>query len=132
MPHGAEQSARQSARFLRHEAPADSVAGKPIREPGGRKVGTLKAVSGPEPAGSDYSIICIGAYPKIGAEYRAIPHGLVVLDADRGGFSCAISELALLSSPVYVGPCDFMNEQWRARLRDHYARVRGSEAEPRV
>jgi hypothetical protein len=123
MRSGVEQSARQSERFLRHDARVDLVAGKPVWEPGGRKIGTLKALSGPEPAGSAYAIICMGSYPKVGAGCRAIPNTLLAFDEERGGFTSKISEIALRSSPAYSGAPDFLDERWRARLREHYARV---------
>ena len=130
MRSSVEQSARQSARFLRQEARADLVIGKPVWEPSGRKIGTLKALSGPEPAGAQYAIICLGSYPKVGAGCRAIPNDLLIFDPELGGFSCRVSEMALRSSPAYSGAPDFLDERWRTRLRDHYERVAaGVEAE---
>jgi hypothetical protein len=123
MRSSVEQSARQSARFLRQEARADLVIGKPLWEPGGRKIGTLKAFSGPEPAGAQYAIVCLGSYPKVGAGCRAIPNDLLIFDPELGGFSCRVSEMALRSSPAYSGAPDFLDERWRTRLRDHYERV---------
>jgi|SRR5947209_50616 len=116
---GLEQKS-QSARVLRQDARADLLIGKPVWEPGGRKIGTLKALSGPEPAGSPYAIVCLGSYPKVGAGCRAIPNDLLVFDAERGGFSSRVSEMALLSSPAYSGAPDFLDERWRTRLREHY------------
>jgi hypothetical protein len=132
MRSSVEQSARQSARFLRHDARADLVVGKPVWEPGGRKIGTLKALSGPEPAGVQYAIVCLGSYPKVGAGCRAIPNDLLIYDAELGGFTCRVSEMALRSSPSYSGAPDFLDERWRTRLRDHYDLVAagaGSESE---
>ena len=133
MRSSVEQSARQSARFLRNDTRAKLLAGKPVWEPAGRKVGTLKALSGPEPAGAQYSIICLGTYPKVGAGSRAIPNELLIYDPEMGGFSCRVSEMALLSSPPYSGAPDFLDERWRTRLREHYEHVatgRATEAEP--
>jgi hypothetical protein len=133
MRSGVEQSTRQSERFLRHDARVDLVTGKPVWEPGGRKIGTLKALSGPEPTGVAYAIICLGSYPKVGAGCRAIPNELLVFDAERGGFASQISEIALRSSPPYSGAPDFLDERWRSRLRQHYERVAAGteiEAEP--
>src|SRR4051794_15583563 len=133
MRSSVEQSARQSARFLRNDTRAKLLAGKPVWEPPGRKVGTLKALSGPEPAGAQYSIICLGTYPKVGAGSRAIPNELLIYDPEMGGFSCRVSEMALLSSPPYSGAPDFLDERWRTRLREHYEHVatgRAAEAEP--
>jgi hypothetical protein len=113
----------QSARLLRGDARADLVIGKPVWEPGGRKIGTLKALSGPEPTGAQYAIVCLGSYPKVGAGCRAIPNDLLVYDAELGGFSSHISEIALRSSPSYSGAPDFLDERWRTRLREHYERV---------
>jgi hypothetical protein len=123
MRSSVEQSARQSARFLRNDARAELVIGKPIWEPGGRKIGTLKALSGPEPAGVQYAIVCLGSYPKVGAECRAIPNDLLMFDPDLGGFACRVSDMALRSSPPYTGAPDFLDERWRSRLREHYKRV---------
>jgi hypothetical protein len=120
---------QKSARLLRQDARADLLIGKPVWEPGGRKIGTLKALSGPEPAGAAYAIICLGSYPKVGAGCRAIPNDLLMFDAERGGFASRASELALLSSPPYSGAPDFLDERWRARLREHYRRVEAG-AEP--
>ena len=129
---GTEREAKRGG-FCGRRPPSNSVAGKPIWEPGGRKVGTLKAVSGPEPAGSDYAVICVGAYPKIGAEYRAVPNTLLAFDAERGGFICNISELALLTAPVYSAARDFMDESWRKRVGEHYRRAANSaEAGPEM
>jgi hypothetical protein len=114
---------QKSARLLRQEARADLLIGKPVWEPGGRKIGTLKALSGPEPAGAAYAIICLGSYPKVGAGCRAIPNDLLMFDAERGGFASRASELALLSSPPYSRAPDFLDERWRTRLREHYRRV---------
>jgi hypothetical protein len=133
MRSSVERSARQSARFLRNDTRAKLLAGKPVWEPAGRKVGTLKALSGPEPAGAQYSIICLGTYPKVGAGSRAIPNELLIYDPEMGGFSCRVSEMALLSSPPYSGAPDFLDERWRTRLREHYEHVatgRATEAEP--
>ena len=113
----------KSARLLRQDARADLLIGKPVWEPGGRKIGTLKALSGPEPAGAAYAIICLGSYPKVGAGCRAIPNDLLMFDAERGGFASPASELTLLSSPPYSGAPDFLDERWRTRLREHYRRV---------
>ncbi len=119
---GMEQR-NQSARLLRQDAQADLLIGKPVWEPGGRKIGTLKALSGPEPSGAAYAIICLGSYPKIGAGCRAIPNDLLFFDAERGGFACRVSEIALRSSPAYSGAPDFLDERWRTRLREHYERI---------
>ena len=121
-------SAEQSARFLRQDARADLMVGKPVWEPGGRKIGTLKALSGPEPAGTNYAIICLGSYPKVGAGCRAVPNDLLMFDSERGGFACRISEMMLLSSPPYSGAPDFLDERWRSRLREHYETA-GAEPE---
>src|SRR5947199_10571433 len=123
MRSSVEQSARQSARFLRNDGRAEFVTGKPVWEPGGRKIGTLKALSGPEPAGAAYAIICLGSYPKVGAGCRAIPNDLLMFDAERGGFASRASELALLSSPPYSRDPDVLDERWRTRLREDYRRV---------
>jgi len=120
---------QKSARLLRQDARADLLIGKPVWEPGGRKIGTLKALSGPEPAGAAYAIICLGSYPKVGAGRRAIPNDLLMFDAERGGFASRASELALLSSPPYSRAPDFLDERWRTRLREHYRRVEAG-AEP--
>jgi hypothetical protein len=120
---------QKSARLLRQDARADLLIGKPVWEPGGRKIGTLKALSGPEPAGAAYAIICLGSYPKVGAGCRAIPNDLLMFDAERGGFASPASELTLLSSPPYSGAPDFLDERWRTRLREHYRRVEAG-AEP--
>jgi hypothetical protein len=119
---GMEQR-NQSARLLRQDARADLLVGKPVWEPGGRKIGTLKALSGPEPSGAAYAIICLGSYPKVGAGCRAIPNDLLLFDAERGGFACRVSEIALRSSPAYSGTPDFLDERWRTRLREHYERI---------
>ena len=130
MRNGFEQK-NQSARLLRQDARADLLIGKPVWEPGGRKIGTLKALSGPEPAGAAYAIVCLGSYPKVGAGCRAIPNDLLLFDSERGGFTSRISEVALLSSPAYSGAPDFLDERWRARLRAHYERIEGgAEPEP--
>jgi hypothetical protein len=113
----------QSARLLRQDTRADLVVGKPVWEPGGRKIGTLKALSGPEPAGAQYAIVCLGSYPKVGAGCRAIPNDLLIYDSELGGFSSRVSDVALRSSPSYSGAPDFLNEAWRTRLREHYERV---------
>ncbi|MEA2840065.1 MAG: hypothetical protein QOF41_1395 [Methylobacteriaceae bacterium] len=131
MRSSVEQSARQSARFLRHDARAELVVGKPVWEPGGRKIGTLKALSGPEPAGTLYAIVCLGSYPKVGAGCRGIPNDLLIFDPELGGFSCRVSEMALRSSPPYSGAPDFLDERWRSRLREHYELVAaGASIEP--
>jgi hypothetical protein len=132
MRGSAEQSARQSARLLRFDARADLMIGKPVWEPGGRKIGTLKALSGPEPTGSHYAIICLGSYPKVGAGCRAIPNELLVFDQELGGFACRVSEMTLRSSPSYTGAPDFLDERWRSRLREHYELASASQpqAEP--
>jgi hypothetical protein len=131
MRSSVEQSARQSARFLRHDVRAEFVVGKPVWEPGGRKIGTLKALSGPEPAGTQYAIVCLGSYPKVGAGCRAIPNDLLIFDPELGGFSCRVSEMALRSSPPYSGAPDFLDERWRSRLREHYELVvTGASVEP--
>ena len=132
MRSSVEQSARQSARFLRQDARADLVIGKPVWEPGGRKIGTLKALSGPEPTGSHYAIICLGSYPKVGAGCRAIPNELLIFDQEQGGFACRVSEMTLRSSPSYTGAPDFLDERWRSRLREHYELASASQpqAEP--
>ncbi|MBV8848699.1 MAG: hypothetical protein JOZ16_03850 [Methylobacteriaceae bacterium] len=119
---GLEQKS-QSARLLRQDAQADLLIGKPVWEPGGHKIGTLKALSGPEPAGAPYAIVCLGSYPKVGAGCRAIPNDLLIFDADRGGFTSRVSEIALRSSPPYSSAPDFLDERWRTRLREHYERV---------
>jgi hypothetical protein len=116
---GLEQKS-QSARLLRQDARADLLIGKPVWEPAGRKMGTLKALSGPEPTGAAYAIVCLGSYPKVGAGCRAIPNDLLIFDAERGGFFSRVSEMALLSSPAYSGAPDFLDERWRTRLREHY------------
>ena len=113
----------QSARLLRGDTRADLVIGKPVWEPGGRKIGTLKALSGPEPTGAHYAIVCLGSYPKVGAGCRAIPNDLLIYDAELGGFSSRVSEIALRSSPSYSGAPDFLDERWRTRLREHYERA---------
>ena len=113
----------QSARLLRQDARADLLIGKPVWEPAGRKIGTLKALSGPEPAGAHYAIVCLGSYPKVGAGCRAIPNDLLIFDSERGGFASRVSEMALRSSPAYSSAPDFLDERWRTRLREHYARV---------
>jgi hypothetical protein len=131
MRSSVEQSARQSARFLRQDARADLVIGKPVWEPGGRKIGTLKALAGPEPAGAHYAIICLGSYPKVGAGCRAIPNDLLLFDPELGGFSCRVSEMGLRSSPSYSGAPDFLDERWRSRLREHYELIAaGASTEP--
>src|SRR5947209_18874609 len=99
----------QSARLLRGDTRADLVIGKPVWEPGGRKIGTLKALSGPEPAGAQYAIICLGSYPKVGAGCRAIPNDLLIYDPEMGGFACRVSEIALLSSHPYSGSPNFLD-----------------------
>jgi hypothetical protein len=114
---------QKSARLLRQDARADLLIGKPVWEPGGRKIGTLKALSGPEPAGAAYAIICLGSYPKVGAGCRAIPNDLLIFDHERSGFTSRVSAVALLSSPPYSGAPDFLNERWRTRLREHYERI---------
>jgi hypothetical protein len=116
-------SLEQSARLLRQDARADLVIGKPVWEPGGRKIGTLKALSGPEPAGAQYAIVCLGSYPKVGAGCRAIPNDLLIFDPELGGFCSRVSEIALRSSPSYSGVPDFLDEAWRTRLRKHYQRI---------
>jgi hypothetical protein len=130
---GLEQKS-QSARLLRRDARADLLIGKPVWEPNGHKIGTLKALSGPEPAGSAYAIVCLGSYPKVGAGCRAVRNDLLIFDPEMGGFSLRISEIALLSSPAYSSSPDFLDETWRTRLREHYDRVAagGSGAEPEL
>ncbi|GAC1330049.1 MAG: hypothetical protein NVSMB26_06980 [Beijerinckiaceae bacterium] len=108
---------------MRQDARADLAVGKPVWDASGRKICTLKALSGPEPAGSLYSIVCLGSYPKVGAGCRAVPSELLSYDAARGGFMCQISEMALRSSPSYSGAHDFLDERWRNRLRAHYGRL---------
>jgi hypothetical protein len=126
---GVEQKS-QSARLLRQDQRADLLIGRPVWEPAGRKIGTLKALAGPEPAGAHYAIICLGSYPKVGAGCRAIPSDLLIFDPERGGFSSRVSEIALRSSPPYSGAPDFLDERWRTRLREHYERViAGQETE---
>ena len=135
MRSSVEQSAKQSARLLREDARADLVIGKPVWEPGGRKIGTLKALSGAEPAGAHYAIVCLGSYPKVGAGCRAIPNDLLIFDSERGGFTSRVSEIALRSSPPYSGAPDFLDERWRTRLREHYQRVVANpslDAEPEL
>jgi hypothetical protein len=130
MRSSVEQSARQSARFLRQHTRADLVIGKPVWEPGGRKIGTLKALSGPEPAGAQYAIVCLGSYPKVGAGCRAIPSDLLIFDPELGGFSSQVNEITLRSSPAYSGAPDFLDDRWRSRLREHYARpTAGADAD---
>ena len=124
----------QSARLLR-DGRADLLVGKPVWEPSGRKIGTLKALCGPEPAGSPYAIVCLGSYPKVGAGCRAIPNDLLIFDSERGGFTSRVSEIALRSSPPYSGAPDFLDERWRTRLREHYERVVANpslDAEPEL
>jgi hypothetical protein len=131
---GLEQKS-QSARLLRQDARADLLIGKAVWEPGGRKIGTLKALSGPEPAGAHYAIVCLGSYPKVGAGCRAIPSDLLIFDSERGGFASHVSEIALRSSPAYSGAPDFLDERWRTRLREHYERVvagQDADAEPQA
>jgi hypothetical protein len=131
---GVEQKS-QSARLLRQDARGDLLIGKAVWEPGGRKIGTLKALSGPEPAGAHYAIVCLGSYPKVGAGCRAIPSDLLIFDSERGGFSSRVSEIALRSSPAYSGAPDFLDERWRTRLREHYERVaagQDADAEPQA
>ena len=114
---------QKSARLLRQDLRDDLVIGKPVWEPDGRKIGTLRALSGPEPAGTAYAIVCLGSYPKVGAGCRAIPNDLLIFDAERGGFTSRVSEIALRSSPAYSGAPDFLDERWRTRLREHYQRI---------
>jgi hypothetical protein len=134
MRTGMEQHARlQNARLMRQDARADLAVGKPVWEASGRKICTLKALSGPEPAGSLYSIVCLGSYPKVGAGCRAVPSELLLYDGVRGGFTCRISEMALRSSPAYSGASDFLDERWRSRLRTHYDRLpAGTTFEPQL
>ena len=114
----------QSARLLRGDTRADLVIGKPVWEPGGRKIGTLKALSGPEPTGAQYAIVCLGSYPKVGAGGLGAGEGLQRADLASARLPDRLTDHEIRARVEPQQPCALPSALLRTASHESTSRCR--------
>jgi sporulation protein YlmC with PRC-barrel domain len=107
---------------------ASKVDGKPVFDPSGEKLGTVKEIYIDKRSGEvEFAALAFGGVLGMGEKYHPLPWTELDYDTDKDGFVVDIDKKTLEASPAYerdrLTGSDY---GWGAEVRTYYSGVSGS------
>jgi PRC-barrel domain len=119
-PGAAGDVAREESREL---IAAAKVAGTPVYNPAGERLGTIEDLMLDKRAGRvAYAVMSFGGFLGIGERYHPLPWSVLRYDVARGGYVVDIDRDRLEGAPAYaVGAApDWASRDWGKRVDDYW------------
>jgi hypothetical protein len=102
---------------------ASKVEGKPVFDPEGERLGTVKEIYIDKLSGEvEFAALAFGGVLGVGEKYHPLPWTVLDYDTDKDGFVVDIDKDALEASPSYeqdrLTSTDY---GWGSEVRDYYS-----------
>ncbi|HKT55086.1 MAG TPA: PRC-barrel domain-containing protein [Caulobacteraceae bacterium] len=107
---------------------ASKVEGKPVYDPEGERLGTVKEIYIDKLSGEvEFAALAFGGVLGVGAKYHPLPWTALDYDTQRDGFVVDIDKDALEASPAYEQDrLTEANYGWGAEVRNYYSTLGAS------
>ena len=100
---------------------ASKVEGKPVFDPAGEKLGTVKEIYIDKLSGEvEFAALSFGGVLGMGEKYHPLPWHALDYDTDKDGFVVDVDKRDLEASPAYEQD-RLAGAGWSTEVRDYYA-----------